>query len=168
MFLDIKFMFSSVYSDTNSRLARLNTLPNRCKLCWFRSHGNQPCVRLVCRVCKQNHWIAICTNSRHNQCTCVSTNQIVSANSVAIPTLTVPYFDSNNNQHILRCLVDQCSQRTLILKSIVDKFSIHSSRQEYISISGFGGILSGKLYDLVRVMRVIPAKKYRKTQIMKN
>ena len=124
-------------------LARHNTLPNRCKLCWLRSRGNQPCVRLVCRVCKQNHWTAICTNSRHNQCTSVSTNQIVSANSVAIPTLTVPYFDSNNNQHILRCLVDQCSQRTLILKSIVDKFSIHSSRQEYISIDG---IQSGIFY----------------------
>ena len=141
----------SVYSDTNSRLARLSTLPNRCKLCWFRSHGNQPCIKLVCRVCKQNHWTAICTNLKQIPCTSVSTYQIGSANSVALPTVTVPYFDSNSNRHILRCLIDQCSQRTLILRSIVSRFSIPSNRQEYISISGFGGTQSGKYYDIIDI-----------------
>ena len=132
----------SSFPDFHSRMNKLKSMGNRCNNCWFRNHGNQPCVVLKCKKCNSNHWTALCNKSNNGNSTNV--NSIVQGNVVALPIFRVSYFNSE-----MRCLLDQCSQRTLILKETVNKFAIPVIKTEYLTISGFGGEGKHKKYDLV-------------------
>ena len=138
----------TVYPDAASRLERLKVLPNRCKTCWFRTHGNQPCVKLFCKNCKQDHWTAICTRAKKS--TSVTTNNIGTSNSVVLPTVLIPYFEKGH-EYEFRCILDQCSQRTLILKSTVSKFSIPVVKKEFIAMNVVGESRAGQFYDVVEL-----------------
>ena len=134
----------SNFPDFPSRINKLKSMGNRCTNCWFRDHGNQPCVVLKCKKCNSSHWTALCNNSPGGNSTNV--NSIMQGNVVALPIFRAPYFNSE-----LRCLLDQCSQRTLILKQTVNKHVIPVVKTESLKISGFGGEGYNKKYDIVEL-----------------
>lgn len=150
------------YPDYYSRMKRLRSMNNRCNTCWFRSHGNQQCANLVCRLCKGNHWTAICDKkvSKGNS----TATSVVSANvcernmgSVALPTFSAPLVVGKSSYSI-RCLLDQCSQRTLVLRSLVTRFSITMIGKESLVISGYGSSNTDeeKTYDIAKFDLMVP------------
>ena len=136
----------TTYPDFKARIDRFQSMGNRCNICWFRKHGKQPCVKLYCSVCKGDHWSALCTKVGQTD---VNINHISNSghNAVALPTLTAASCDYN---YTYRALVDQGSQRTLVLRSTVAALGIPFFKKESLSLSGFGSIGNNGVFDIVQ------------------
>ena len=133
----------ATYPDFDSRMDRLKSFDNRCTKCWFRLHGNQPCVNLKCRLCNQSHWSAIC-NSSHSKENNTTINHISDKKTV----VALPTFTAFCNGKPVRALLDQCSQRTLILSSTVKRLNLPILKKEFLNLSGYENNVTSRLFEI--------------------
>ena len=140
--------YCTVYTDVLSRQNRLRERGGICFKCWMNKHDGE-CMKFTCQNCSGNHWVAVCKQQRGSV---VSTNKINVSNSgncvtqvktrrpiVAIPTLNLSIKQTrcSRKPHMVRVLLDQGSQITLITESVVRRLNLKESYSEVMEISGY-------------------------------
>ena len=139
------------YPTHSSRMQKLREMGDRCKNCWLKSHGNQSCINLKCRICQGNHWTAICNKTNSDQAAAAINNICASSGgSVALPILSAPLIVGNYSYSV-RCLLDQGAQRTLVHSSVVKMYSIPVVHRESLIIAGYGNSGEDKEYEIVHL-----------------
>lgn len=137
------------YKNSEAKVKRAKQL-KLCTGCLSSEHGvnntgcSNPKVR-PCFKCGQKHYYFLCLNPRTNQSSVSPTEPSVTMavasgkNTTLLPTIQVPMLATGTSRSYrkVRALLDQCSQRTFILRSTVSQLSVSECGREKLQLRAF-------------------------------
>ena len=135
-----------------------------CTKCMQNHEGgkcNNPKIR-DCKHCKGRHYHVLCPNEDKSkskdsspQKTVVQTTTCsVSAkdkSTTILPTMKLPVVGKEGGRHVMRVLLDSCSQRTFICRDSLSHIKFTSCKSEELKLHGFTSTAEPKMYDVVKI-----------------
>ena len=141
------------YSTLAARKKRITDM-NKCTRCLKSSHLVENCTTSMsnCFLCDQDHHLFYCENNKSQDSAQISVAVQKGETNIAtvVPTATINIYTDIGMQKI-RCLFDQCAQKTLITREIAQNFGLTPSGQVRLSISGLYST-EKRIYDVVRIL----------------
>ena len=173
------------YPGANQKIGRAKAL-KICSSCLSKDHVGQPCSNSFvrpCKYCKNKHYFSLCPqsekqsvkqvkvkdNKRHNKSQATADNaQVNQVSTMAVdtkerqllPTVMLPIVGRQTKYHLTRILLDQCSQRSFVLRSSLSQFKCTSIGQETLQLEGFTGGIESQKYDVVELCYLYRRKEY--------
>ena len=147
------------YPQGASKVKRAEQL-NLCVGCLDANHEVKGCLNPKinnCRNCGNKHYNALCTdpkrviqkekvdNTEGSQSFSIVTNK----HKVILPTLQLPLKGMEDKVINVRALLDQCSQRTFVLRSALPSLQCSKVGQETLQLEGFTKTQDSKTYEIV-------------------
>ena len=148
------------YKTGCERVARARVL-QLCTSCLSRDHGNQGCSNTKigpCKFCQKKHFFGLCP--RHGKQTQAAENKgpretsttltsVTSKSTTILPTIQIPLYTVENKVKATRALLDQCSQRSFVLRSRLEGLRHKAVGQVQLQLQGFTGAIEMKDYEVV-------------------
>ena len=150
------------YSNPASKVKRAREL-RLCIGCLDKEYGKKGCINPKvhpCKYCKGKHYHSLCPNKRvetskeeRSNTEQPTVTMSVSSNKevVLLPTIRIPLSGENKRMVKVRSLLDQCSQKTFIVRSTLPLVKYKRAGQETLQLRGFTGDLESKVYDVVKL-----------------
>ena len=145
------------YQQNAQKINRAQHL-NLCKGCLSSEHGSQGCTSpyvRACKHCKGRHYHMLCPKPREGQPVANTTTTAtcnVSAKSkqtTILPTIRLPIDKKGGGSRNLKIMLDQCSQRSFVLRSVLPTLKYVSNGFEELQLQGFTKISDPKNYEVV-------------------
>lgn len=151
------------YKQGAQRVRRAQNL-KLCKGCLSSDHGTSGCTNpnvKPCMVCNEKHFYALCTksnkgnqpsnetptNSQGTQALTVSANK----QTTVLPTIRLPMIKKGRGSKLTRALLDQCSQRSFVLKSALSSLRYERKGWEELRLQGFTKVNEPVKYEVVTI-----------------
>ena len=138
-----------------------------CQGCLSKDHGSEGCTNPFvkkCKHCKGKHFHALCTKqivkrepnksnvnsnseSKHETTATMCVGE--TRQSVILPTIQLPVKGVERATVKIRAVLDQCSQKTFVRRSILSTLKYKSQGTEKLTLHGFTGTKEPKEYLIV-------------------
>ena len=154
------------YPRGHQRVKRAKQL-NLCVGCLDKQHGAKGCTNpkvKPCKFCGNKHYHSLCTETtKVRESEDIQTCAVVSAKRKGLlPTVRLPVVGKNKKVVKVRTLLDQCSQKSFVLRSALPSLQWHKVGQETMSLEGFLDVKDSKQYDIASLNFI---RKGRKCQL---
>ena len=147
------------YVQSSQKIKRAKNL-NLCTKC-MQDHGGKECnndrIR-DCKHCQGRHYHVLCpklpiSENKTKKSTVTATCSISteSKRTTILPTMELSVTSKKKDNHRLRVLLDQCSQRSFILKETLNKVRYEECEPEELEIIGFTSSDGPQSYQVVKV-----------------
>ena len=168
------------YPKASQKIDRAKAL-KICTSCLSSDHAGKTCTNPLvkpCKFCTNKHYFSLCTrsdkqnkvkvNKGHDKSqtsvddatTQVSALAIGTKERQLLPTVMMPIVGCQTRYHLTRTLLDQCSQRSFVLRSSLPQFKCTSLGQETLQLEGFTGGIDSQKYDVVELCYLYRRKQY--------
>lgn len=155
------------YPNPESRVKRAQTL-RLCKGCLDSEHGKKGCTNPKiqgCKFCEQKHYHALCLKPKEkDKGKRTSEAQTLTLTTpterTILPTVMLPMMGKGGVVLKQRALLDQCSQKTFVLKSQLTSLKHSITSKETLRLQGFTGSRDSQEYDVASLYYKYKGKEY--------